>query len=737
MKFMLILATMLSLYIYQNIDFKSLISKDREKNFSNSRVSVTYLLTQNRWLTFDIPKPNTLFKLLLNANIDSAKVDYNREYKFAIEYRVLDIKDEVLSSKIYHFSTKVSRFELNQEFIEPYYYLDEDLTPTLSKKIFVNSKLYQDSSKLQIKIYSLDRDMSDISIRTYTKERNREDKLSYLWDRLQDKSKEKFAKSNVYNFELLQESEKRDILRETFRPYGPLGVKDEDYYIRKLYILIDEEIESTLEFQPKNILTPNRRFLFQVDSEEISFKFKDATIYGKFFNDELSFDFNLSNSKSMKFPKGYIELYSNRATTLRVFSKFDEQERVEYTRIGYLLDENLTFKINHFQNQLTPIQLRVNLIDLNSSELIYSLLDENSKILESKKLRVDANRSNYLYSREFNLSDSVNFFFRLNSRVDKITLNSEDRAIVSLYNRVKDLVKVEKVSLKERNSSESWFYLKPEEVDMRELIYITPEFKLKSEDNLTYTQIYPELKRSDYLFLDFNYTLNSRALNTIYSEVKGVESVKFEHILERFSPKLIYIKDLIEPINVKIYLDNKLYFDDSLVGEISEIELDEIERGFHKIEIKPNLDNIFISNIVNLTPKKRQKRLIDRFKSNYIYFKKSNERESIAFKVYQKIGSKEPLRVKIGVKFDRFDSKSYSEFTILNREYIIYPNLESKSLSLNRDIELDAGEYIFFTLKEDIPKDRVYKIEIESSQEAYFNIYQMRDTKEDSIDRVY
>ncbi len=54
----------------------------------------------------------------------------------------------------------------------------------------------------------------------------------------------KLAAGNVYHHEFLSDDEKINLLRTEFRPLGPQGVADEDYTLRKLYIL--KEVEDVL-----------------------------------------------------------------------------------------------------------------------------------------------------------------------------------------------------------------------------------------------------------------------------------------------------------------------------------------------------------------------------------------------------------------------------------------------------------------------------------------------------------
>lgn len=206
-----------------------------------SLVSAVYTLPEPGWLVFELPRAPEPIRVLtsgsLAARLAPSEVT-EREWRYAIEYRLLDAAGGVLAGQRYHHATRLTEYREPRggERVTSGFYLGGGLVPTDARVMLIHPlELPPRATRLAIRLAEKDPELVDVTARVYHRETLPSHSLRLLWQRLPEERKQLLARANVYPAALLTESEKRNLLERRWAAIAPEGVEGSDYERRELY----------------------------------------------------------------------------------------------------------------------------------------------------------------------------------------------------------------------------------------------------------------------------------------------------------------------------------------------------------------------------------------------------------------------------------------------------------------------------------------------------------------------
>lgn len=213
-------------------------------------VSTAYL-PGPAWMTFSLPTGVQQIKLITapnTADIVALRAqrlhDPLQRWKYALDIEAVDALGRPTMTRTHHLRTDLTEIlDPEGRTITPTFHLQDALTPLGSAVIHLNFAGLPDASRIRVRLRSKDSPLVDVSLRMYVPEKVSDRQINHLWSRLSAARKDRLAKGNVFSPELLLESEKRNLLRNSWQPIGPLGTRGVDFRQRDLYVLNDYQGE--------------------------------------------------------------------------------------------------------------------------------------------------------------------------------------------------------------------------------------------------------------------------------------------------------------------------------------------------------------------------------------------------------------------------------------------------------------------------------------------------------------
>ena len=213
----------------------------RLSQITKSLVSAVYKLPEAGWLVFELPPAPEPIRVLTSASLGArpASEELNElEWRYAIEYRLLDPGGTAIATRRYHHATRLTQYRDpgSGESVTSGFYLSGELVPTDTRVMLIHPlELPPRAARLAIRLAEKDPELADVTARVYHHETLPSHSLRHLWQRLPEARKELLARANVYPAALLTDSEKRNLLQRRWAPIAPAGVEGSDYERRDLY----------------------------------------------------------------------------------------------------------------------------------------------------------------------------------------------------------------------------------------------------------------------------------------------------------------------------------------------------------------------------------------------------------------------------------------------------------------------------------------------------------------------
>lgn len=216
-----------------------------------ANLSTAYFVDQS-WVTFSLPSGVQQIKLITAPNskdIDRLRQQRTRDplhrWQYAIDLETIDSRGQTVLARTHYMRSDLTEIKDPEgRTITPTFYLGDPLTPLVGTVIVINLNGMTETSRIKFRLKSSDPALDEVSVRVYVPEKKSDRQMSYLWSRLSAAAKERMAKGNVFSHELMLESERVNLLRNSWQPIGPLGTRGIDFRQRDLYVLNDYQGEA-------------------------------------------------------------------------------------------------------------------------------------------------------------------------------------------------------------------------------------------------------------------------------------------------------------------------------------------------------------------------------------------------------------------------------------------------------------------------------------------------------------
>jgi len=750
------------------IDAKKAVFLDK------SAVSIVYELDENAWITFSTAD-SRLIKIVSNAVIESTLpfldvVNYALEYQVLdSSKKVLARKIYNLRNGISAFIKKVD----NQDFVYTNaYFLEKGLIPTDSNVFVLNMDEFKNPKTIQLRLVSKDKIIKNVAIRCYVTRKVSDYKLHYIWNRMNDYAKQMLAAGNVYPAEFLTEEEKQNSLIHSWVPIGPEGIVGSDYRRKSLYVLeqndgmpygvllppagvlVDENHEGIIP-----ISEPGGEIELEITAVEGTLK-KDSLIeynwFGRGIDERQSGLITHQNTMVQKFThffkSGLLKITAKEKIAVRAY-QIEKQKKTEITPEPiylqtFMAKQNMPveFAVAHKETESTPFRIDLRCLfsepkDIDKNDYIasFELLD-NKNVVVSKGdisnifLWLKYDRLTGL-NEKYKVSDPVSQYFYLPPEVVKIRiLTKKNPVLVAGYNRPNKMIR--KIRVPEdsfvfdiaKEMQARWFYLKPinyanlfKESSVKILI-LQHRPSIDNPDVLQgrylWEEYHPEgawLGRILYRPFDGPVPFRQFTLPSYFQQVRmGVSlELHFKTMMgmDMANPTLAWQSEEDSPMNIRIYLNQKQYYETAVIGKRGEIALPPIAEGNYTFKIEASRPAKFFVNYLEIEKEGYTRMLVNKLEKEgltFVYERTTIEPETLILKYFSPDRTR--MRSQISATLEPPKPKGmgpWSEWSFLEYIFDIRSDNSEKLPVFGTDSEqVDFGQLLFIPLGSDMPVGR-------------------------------
>lgn len=480
-----------------------------------------YILKHQHWLTFPLLPKQQIIKVLSNATIPHThSLNSELEWRYVLQYQILDKENHVLLERNYHHHTKVTVYQdsHSEDKVRAVFYIEPNQQPTDGRNILINLNDTPNATSLRLRLHSADPEIIDVAVRVFWRQTWDEFKLDYLWLRLNDREKRDLARGNLYEHDLLTLPEKRNLLRDRWAVIGPLGVANREYFSKEIYI--HKEVEGEI------IRLPVERYGILVDAKHwmtlplleqggrIHLHFSEAlplpeqnptqlpvtiTIkwYGRRSQERRTHTFIWDGGEKgfeSEFTGGLLEISASQPVMMRVFLKKSQLQVQEITpppvhSSTVLVQKQMPaeFKINHIHRQATPVRISIRRLLERRMEngksgvvpcsVTYTLLETKGHVKKTGTLPLIQFHSFYdrttkQWWEQFEVTDTDSYYLAIPANITTLRLTSPCPALLAVYNRLSSMLRTTRIpddyyyTPDKSEQQPTWFRLRPKNYEL-------------------------------------------------------------------------------------------------------------------------------------------------------------------------------------------------------------------------------------------------------------------------------
>jgi len=702
--------------IYLSVSYVIKVNVVKTNNSSNSfkklyNLSYNFVLEANQTFRYDIPSFSDYVRFVFTPNIYPSE-DLNSNINnliFAIRYQIFDSNDRVVREKlIYLKSSYFIYINKNSEPTITQFYLNSALIPARSKTLLINLNGLNRVRYIKLTLISKDKRVADIGVRGYFLERAKVDRLSKIWGRLNQSTREKLFIGNVYPLYYISKEEKKIRLQRLFKPMAPYKVEERGYKIRKLltlkdttgifpYISVEPLIYSDSHLNATRVLQSGRYRIDILGEGDTT-----LNIYNS-ISIVSSRDLNNTKSILLDLNRSYIiELISPtpQSYTITDINKSIREYLPPRVSYGYYyIDENnsIEYNLSRADNRVLLLESRV--LDINDTNNTLNITISNrANSIKEFNSSISYTPSRYHYIDKFKpISEANKTTLVFPKDATAIKISSTKPSLIKLYSRDINLpyplYSFKNLDYPLFTKLSPWLFIRANSdtnISQIKQIYIQPKPPITSEITKSgvykFETLYPDGLWVGFDILqkrlkDINY-IRKGAYNSIYSLIDRDMNISFlvddnSSVVNRV--KLICITDR----------PSKVFFDKGLLNGlcetqgVSEYKLTNISTTPHQISVTDKNAKLFVSN----TAIKGRVYI----KSSFIKFDRA-----LSFRIEKKSSKKELLKIQLAKEIEDNISieESLLDFNNINQPTKLFENFSFKSYQLYFDIGADRGYLI-------------------------------------------
>lgn len=216
-----------------------------------AKISRAFVLPAKEWLQFPLAAGAGELRVVSTASVreiaqarQSHLQDPGKRWTYALLLEFLDAQGQVLASQTWHQSANLlEKKRPDGTLVGAAFYLETGLYPLSGEVTTVNLQAMPQARSVRARLHSADPQVADVVLRLFQPRPFSAQDLAHHWGRLSPQQQEEIARGSVHDKALLQEQEKQNLLRNARQALGPLGQEGQDYTVRDLYVLFENEGE--------------------------------------------------------------------------------------------------------------------------------------------------------------------------------------------------------------------------------------------------------------------------------------------------------------------------------------------------------------------------------------------------------------------------------------------------------------------------------------------------------------
>lgn len=763
----LMLLLLLPWLIWQGYDFyrNLMMAELSDKGIEFAHLSQAYIVSDTEWTEFTLSKNKPVIRVLSNASLrPEYSVLPDKVWKYAFQYQLLSASGELLFEHVYHHRSRPAyQLETAEGEFETRFFYQESvgLEPTDGRVMMINlAGLDDEVASVRLRLAQKEPQIVDTVVRVYESDTVSTHKLAYQWQRMNESKRAFVARGSVYEPELLSAAEKRNLVKDRWRPIGPKGIVNHDYQLRPIYTLrdYDGEIQHTWggDILPAGLLIDpwvhaviplpeagGRVTLeLQPQGERPLLQPIQLSWYGKGLGNrnEKSLSHNGQPFEySAQFEGGLLELKAQQLVVVRAYldTATGRQEITpepiylrSYTSVA---NQPLDFHVDRFGKRASPMRLDLRIAMSNlgaplegAAGVRYQLLDDKGVAVDEGRLATAQQFSHYdrlLGADSGYLSQVQRYFFNLPAQVKTVRLFSVTPVMVVAYSRPYDLVHRIRVpedsyaDLSGEAGQPAWFVVHPDNEHELRATHRSRLLRLQTrppqDDPLVmagqfeWESYQPQGEWAARYLLnprDVNMPLRDQSLSVIYRQLKVGQSsdIKFksEQYIKQVRPSLIFLRVSDEPFQLRVYLDDTLIHREQLRSRRGEVKLPVITTGKHRLRIEAPPQSDWFINYAGQAQGSVIKRLahrIDLDGLSFVYQKQSHDDEVLSVHFQAPAGQTGRSRLAVSVAAQgRERLRPYDGWTLDRRLFDLRPQSKTQQAVLNTQSQWVEAGQRFF-----------------------------------------
>lgn len=741
----------------------------------HSNHTSVYQLSMDSWTLFPLSHRSYQAKLASHADLPlNTSWKPEQKWVYKLQVQVLNIKKEVLETRNLEYK---GQFVLYTSEIfgtySPSYYIEQNALPTLTYDTVLNWQNRERASFVRIRLLSKDKAIKAVYCRLFEREFIPERDLESYWNHLNPADQSRMAGGNIYDPSLLTLDEKKNLIRNLWKPVGPQGIPGENVQERTLYTVREPEGDVRIKpILPAGLyMDIHHEAVIPLSQKETNLKFQLTSLtsakppfpvhlkwYGRKPTDPTEIQLT-TNSKGIfthSFDKGRLVVSTDRPSTLRLFNEKGKEIILKPLAINaYKIEpkKSVEFEIAHKNGKPTPMRLNVyrilsdSLESSKKSKIFYDFLDKNGKIIKSGNMELLFEPSLYDTLAQYPATivatpDKV--YFVVPEQIKKMRFISETPLYISAYNRPNNLIRRYQIpedyyiyESPEESLRRTWFSLPPLndtklEQEGRKVDILIQAQPIEEDENVKagiyeWKEIFPQGKWfSRYAFVPKDPALPQlpQQSQVIYSPLPVAKSKTFTFKgltgINFVRPFVAYFKknEDLEPITIKI--DGKPLLQEAILGTQGEVSLPPLGVGKHLIEvIAPSSVRFLMNQVVSKEKSyfKRQVIFLQEGETTFAYTKSKTDENILTFSLFGPLETREKISLSLNGPASQ-EEVSLNDYTVRQREYDVVFSGDPLLFLHPESKKYFASEPIFIKLGEDLPAG-LYTITLKTNRPLY------------------
>lgn len=749
--------------------------KVKQALIEHSNHTAVYQLLTDSWVLFPLSHQTYQAKLASHADLPpNTPWKPDQKWVYKIQVQILNLEKEVIETRDLEYRGQFVLYT-SKKFgtYAPSYYLEQDSLPTLTYNTVLNWSDKLRASYVRVRLVTKDKDIKAVYCRLFEQEFIPEGDLENYWNHLNTTDQTRMAGGNIYDLSLLTLDEKKNLIRNLWKPVGPQGVPGENLHERVLYTV--REPEGVVRIKPilpaGLYLDSHHEAVIPLSNKQTNLKFQLTSLtsakppfsvhlkwYGRKPTDPTEIQL-MTNKKGVfthSFDKGRLVVAVDKPAMLRLFDQKREEIVLKPLAINaYKIDpkKSVEYEVSHKKGAPTPLRLNVyrilpsNSRETKKSKVFYEFLGKKGNIIKSGKVELSFEPS--LYDSLSQYPEAVvatpnKVYFVMPDAVKKVRFSAESTLYVSAYNRPADLIRHYEIpedyylyQAPEESVRRTWFALSPLHVDklnregqkVNMLIQAQP---LEEDENVKagiyeWKELFPKGKwLSRYAFIPKNPNTPQlpQQSQVIYSRLPLIESKSYTFQgltgLKFIRPFIVYFKNNDKSVPLTIKINGKPVVQEAILSTQGEIELPPLTVGTHVVEaLAPPSVRLFLNQVESKEEPflKRQLLFLPKGTTEFSYSKLKAEKNILTLYLFGPSQERTMVSFLLKGPLSR-EEISLDDYTVRQRKYdvrfsgdpVLFLHPESKKYF--------SSEPIFIKLGEDLPPGE-YTIVLETKESLY------------------